>query len=194
MYEITFITLDEEKSKLVKDVLENHKAEIKLEMPLGKKTFAYPIKKEKAGFYMTFYFDVEGKELAAITKTLQAEKDVLRFLLIKSEQNIEEVKTFLANEKKEQKEAEKTVTITDEEEEVLAAEEKQEEVTEKVKTETKEEIKEVKKAKKVAVKKSTKTTKDITKTVKKAKSTKKEPESQDRIKKLEEKLDELLKD
>lgn len=192
MYEITFITLDEEKNNLVKKILEDHKAKINLELSLGKKTFAYPIKKEKVGYYTTFYFDVAGKELVSINKTLQAEKDVLRFLLIKSEQKVEDVKAYLANEKKEQVAAEhKASEVTDE---AVVEETKQEnevEEAEEVKKETKKTVK------KAATKKVAETKKPVAKkasAVKKAKTTKKEPESQDRIKKLEEKLDELLKD
>lgn len=192
MYEITFITLDEEKNKLVKKILEEHKAKINLELPLGKKTFAYPIKKEKAGYYTTFYFDIAGSELASVNKIMQAEKEILRFLLIKSEQNIEEVKAYLTKEKKPivKKDASEQENAIEETVEDEAVENDLPVVTnEKESAEVKEETpkkakKEVKKVKKTVVKEKTKVAKPETK----------ETQGQDRIKKLEEKLDELLKE
>lgn len=81
-YEITFITKEDQKDKPVKTILENLGGKILSVSSIGQKTFAYPIKKEKAGFYTTVNFEIESEKVIDLNKKLALEEDILRFLII----------------------------------------------------------------------------------------------------------------
>lgn len=51
----------------------------------GKRTLAYPIKKEKEGNYLLLTLESEGKEIAKLSEALKSVETVLRYLLIRKE-------------------------------------------------------------------------------------------------------------
>lgn len=179
MYEITFIVKDEKNSKIVKDILTENKAKILYEEEIGKKNFCYTIKKQTAGYYFTYYVDMLPAKIASVTKQLNSEAEVLRFLTFKSNQDIENIKN-------------KKVISSEEVEEKEKVETKEDKKTE-TKKETKEKKKTIKKETKAKTKKET-AKKDIKTTEKPKQKIEKDSDDQERIKKLEEKLDELLKE
>lgn len=50
---------------------------------LGKKKFAYPVKKENEGFYHILTFSLLGEETVRFLAKLKLNNDILRFLLIR---------------------------------------------------------------------------------------------------------------
>lgn len=49
----------------------------------GSRDLAYPIKKQKKGWYAHFEFGAEPKSIPSLDKQLKLEEDVLRYLLIR---------------------------------------------------------------------------------------------------------------
>lgn len=84
MYEITFIT-KEEKNSEVKTILESMGGKILGERFLGRKKFAYPINKEIAGFYQCLDFAIDPEKFLELNSKLVLEKSILRYLIIKKE-------------------------------------------------------------------------------------------------------------
>lgn len=189
VYEVTFITKEEKNDSIAK-IIESFNGKIVQEKPLGRRKFAYPIKKETAGYYHTVIFDFDNQQLSRLNNSLKLNSDLLRYLIVRSE------KTPVAQA------LEKPLTKvklpkTPPEKEIK-------EVVEEIATPSfpaeSIEIKEdVKKTKKTPVKKEKETIKvpeKETKTIK-TPSTKTSQEAiseEERMAKLEEKLDELLKD
>lgn len=52
---------------------------------LGKKTFAYPIVKEKEGNYWLITFEIDSKETKDLFQKLKMNEAILRYLLIRKE-------------------------------------------------------------------------------------------------------------
>jgi ribosomal protein S6 len=185
-YEITFITKTEEDFKIVKNTLSKSKVKIISEESLGRKKFAYSIKKEDAGYYHFIFFDIKPSQINKITEDIQSIKQVIRFLIIKYPQDIvKKIENAIYQKTKEKsKSQDKTENDTllkekisqDEDEEINA----NKKPTKKVQKKTVKSIKKKIDSKKPKVKKST--DQDM------------KNNEQERIKKLEEKLDELLKD
>jgi len=202
MYEITFIAKTETASLQVKNILKEEKAEILFEFPMGRKQFSYPIKKEHAGFYTCIYFEVENQVLDKLTKKLYSEKEILRFLLVKSVQNISELKNYLEKDKKQnikprnfKQEIKEPIAKQEVKENEIKEEKPAQDEIKPVKT--KKPLPKVKKSKTLKADKKIEEPKEKTaeKTAKTSETVAKDNnEEQDRIKKLEEKLDELLKE
>ena len=51
----------------------------------GKKHFAYSIEKHVEGYYIVYEFETNSDQIKPIEKSLKSNKEILRFLLIKSE-------------------------------------------------------------------------------------------------------------
>lgn len=49
----------------------------------GKKTLAFPIKKEKEGFYYIINFQLSGKESAPLIAKLNLNEGILRYLVVR---------------------------------------------------------------------------------------------------------------
>lgn len=49
----------------------------------GVKSLAFPIKKQKQGYYAHFEIEADPKDAKGIDKTLKTEEDILRYLLIR---------------------------------------------------------------------------------------------------------------
>jgi len=89
MYEGLFIfpeTLDEEgldqSLGRVKEELEKLGGSIKSTTRMGKKTFARPLKKQKAGYYVMLMIEANGLDLDAFKARLKLSTDVFRHQFI----------------------------------------------------------------------------------------------------------------
>ena len=80
MYEITFITR-EEKLDDVKKTIEKNEGKIISENFLGRRRFSYPIKKEDAGFYTSYIFEIDPVKLKEIHKMLGMKTEIIRYLI-----------------------------------------------------------------------------------------------------------------
>lgn len=70
----------------VKDVLTRNGAEIKKEDLWGKRRLAYPIEKQREGYYALFHFDVSGTTscLPELDRFCKIEESVLRHMVTKA--------------------------------------------------------------------------------------------------------------
>ena len=203
-YEITFITKEEPK-EIVKKEIEAFDGKILSISSLGLKTFVYPIEKEKAGVYSTYLFEMAAEKLQDFNRKLSQDEEVLRHLIIAlrpSEQIAKEPTTIKEMEiaaEPEAEMAELTKELAEVPAETMAIEIEPEKAIELPETEietieTPIEITKVKAEKPVVVKE-----KAVKKVIKKAeiKPTKPEVEpvdEEERLEALDKKFEELLKD
>ena len=94
LYEGLFIfpeTLDEETLDLaivrVKEELEKLGGSLESTTRMGKKTFARPLKKQKAGHYVVLMIKLDGTKLDAFKKRLKLATDVFRSQFVKAEES-----------------------------------------------------------------------------------------------------------
>lgn len=190
-YEITFIVNDEKKKEEVKKLLTDHEAKIVFDYDMGRRTFVYPIKRENVGFYQTYFVEIDPEKISQLDKDLRTDKQILRYLLIRNDQDLEMLKERLNK-------ANKQASGKENSEEIKEKIQQKVEPKEEAKEEKAEEVKEVKEVKeKKEPKKEKKTQEKTVKTTKKSvkKESKNDEDSEkDRMKKLEEKLDQLLKE
>jgi small subunit ribosomal protein S6 len=180
MYEITFISKDEIDSS-VKKIITSQDGKIVSESTLGRKKFAYPIGKEQSGCYLTYVFECDPEKIEIINKKVALEKNIMRYLLI---QKITRKSGF----KKERKAPEKAEEAK--EQDIIAPKEeakvKEEIAPAPVKKTTKKATKEKKTVAAKPVKK--------TKSGKTVESKEIEVTETERLKALDDKLSELLKE
>lgn len=202
-YEITIITKEDLKDAPVKKEIESLDGKILNVTGVGQKQMTFPIKKETTGYYTSVEFEIEPEKVLELNKKLSLKNEILRFLIITTKAiKVEPAKESLddARDKKPAKtEIEKAPEVLPEVKkeveipEVTEAVEKIEEVAEK----PKEKEKPVKKAE--TVKPAAKPKKAIKEEPKEKTESfdaaqDKEISTEDRLKALDEKLDELLKE
>jgi small subunit ribosomal protein S6 len=95
-YETMFVvkaTLTEDECKAqveaIKEVLIKQGADIKAEDNLGTRDLAYKIEKNARGYYALFYFTAEPSALAELERVYGISEDILRFVVIKYEKQVE---------------------------------------------------------------------------------------------------------
>jgi len=93
LYEGLFIfpeTLDEEGLDMavarVKEELEKLGGTLESTTRMGKKNFARPLKKQKAGFYVMLVFRLDGAQIDAFKKRLKLASDVFRAQFVLAEE------------------------------------------------------------------------------------------------------------
>lgn len=192
-YEITFISKEDLDEKQIKDVLTPLGAKVLSVTLIGEKQLIYKIKKEDRGFYSSVLFEIEPEKITDINKKMALEEEIIRFLIVAKKPS-----QLLAAEEKlvrskiipTEIEEPKKIKVPEEIEEPKEIEKPK--VIETIKEEKIEKKKEVAKPKK-PVKKSEKDVKPkISKEVAEIET---ETESEeDRLKALDKKLDELLKE
>jgi len=89
-YELTYIISDQfSEAEVLKHVAEVKKllpnGKLIEEKAWGKRDLAYPIKKQKAGYYFTFIFQSEPSALHSLNQKLKLQEGVLRYLIVKTE-------------------------------------------------------------------------------------------------------------
>lgn len=186
-YEITFITGEDLKEKAVKDTIEKFGGKILKTDSLGEKQFAYKIEKQNKGFYTTAIFEMEPEKVAELNKSLTLDEEIIRFLLVSAERA-----DFTAPERTHRETALEKPKTELEIEPPLGMQPIKKEVV-------KEEIKKEKKASKPKIKET-----PLDKLVEKPKEIKEDKEveeitsqeatEEERLKALDKKLDELLKE
>lgn len=70
--------------EIVRSHIKESEGTITLEDFWGKRTLAYPIKKQEKGLYAVFYFDMPTKNLKALDAEMRIEGDILRHLIVKT--------------------------------------------------------------------------------------------------------------
>lgn len=195
-YEICFITREEKDADLVKKELDSIGARVLHEQNIGRKKFAYSIKKETAGFYKFIYFELDNKKIGTLVKNLQTELSVLRFLIIKNELDVKKLgKQTKTIQPKKIIEKVKIESVSVQEKEKIIPEheiikDEREKITVK-KPVAEKTLTKAKKPKQTQEKMKIESKPESEKITKQIDASKDEAE---RIKKLEEKLDELLKE
>lgn len=204
IYEITFITR-EDKSEEVEGLIKKLSGKILNKKSLGRKKFTYPIKKDTAGFYLVMIFELEPSKINEFDKELRINQNIIRHLIISyqkefSPREIQEKLDELNNVKPK---------LAEEKIQKVEPKDKKEQVQKKEEIKKPEEIIiESKTEEKIDQKKKDKTVKEeklkVEETIEKPKieipkveipKPKKEAfTEEERLAKLEEKLDELLKD
>lgn len=191
MYEITFITKDE-KDTGIKTEIEKAGGKIVNKEFLGRRKFVYPIKKEVAGYYTTIYFDMEPKTLPNLEKKLLLNQELLRYLLIKSEKKPQKLKAKTTKPQVVKAPAEKEKIVK--EVKPIEMEKEKAKKTAKIKMKKVPTLRQDVGGAESRPKSVGKEIKPQPETIKKPKITEKEITEEERLKKLEEKLDELLKE
>lgn len=90
-YEICFIAREEKSAETVKKNFGSLGAKILYEQKIGRKKFAYPLKKEAIGFYWSIYFELGGVKINELIKNIKMESSILRFMVVKNEQDIKKL-------------------------------------------------------------------------------------------------------
>ncbi|OGY61358.1 MAG: hypothetical protein A3H06_00450 [Candidatus Colwellbacteria bacterium RIFCSPLOWO2_12_FULL_44_13] len=80
-YEIAYMLRFEEDSGEIAKGLNEHEAKILKENAVTPLKFAYPIKKEKSGFFGYNEFEADPQKISSINKTLELNQKILRFLI-----------------------------------------------------------------------------------------------------------------
>ena len=75
----------------VKEELEKLGGSIESTTRMGKKTFARPLKKQKAGLYVVVMFNLDGGQMDAFKTRLKLTTDVFRHQFVESDGVVEEV-------------------------------------------------------------------------------------------------------
>jgi len=89
-YEAMFIfrpSLNEEELKkaeaVISDEIQKNKGEIKTVQSLGKKRFAFVIKKQKEGFYHLVNFEATPGSIKLLKDSCRLNEDILRLLILR---------------------------------------------------------------------------------------------------------------
>jgi ribosomal protein S6 len=181
---------------------------------LEKRKMAYEIKKEVRGTYIAKRFSVDDKDtrekkeypgkdvVAEITKKMNLNNDVLRFIMVKTddlpelktEEELKEEKDMIQKEKEEREEKrekkEEKKTVRKAKKEVVKKKEEKEEVVEEKKEKKEEKVEKKEEKEEVAKEEVVKEEKKEKKEVKKEKTEKKSEEKEDED--IDKKLDEIL--
>lgn len=81
LYEITFLT-KEETDPGVREAIEALGGAITEESSLGRRKLAYPINKETQAVYTTYVFDADSTAMAELNRRLGLNQGVMRFLIV----------------------------------------------------------------------------------------------------------------
>ena len=78
---------EEEKAQAsqIEEVIKHEKGTIHLVEHWGKRKLAYPIKKQRQGYYEWFYMELDPSRTAEIDRKLKMSETILRFLIFKME-------------------------------------------------------------------------------------------------------------
>ncbi|MCA9388569.1 30S ribosomal protein S6 [Candidatus Berkelbacteria bacterium] len=80
-YELTVITREESIADLEK-LIEEAGGQIQSRQPMGRKTLAYSIKKETAGYYTSIRLNLDPAKIEALNKQFLLQANLLRHLLV----------------------------------------------------------------------------------------------------------------
>lgn len=187
-YEITFLMENERalQEKAVEKAIKNHEGEIISVKNWGQKNLAYPIKKLNSAFYVTIVFNMDPDSVRKLNRTLRLDRSIMRYLIIQGANEVKPEEDYRRTPRPENHKEKPEPIIKLKEEKKVAQEVKVEKPT----TKKAEPAKPVKKAVSSIIGKP-KVTKEKPKT---AKSKKEGISDDERLKQLENKLQDLLKE
>ncbi|MDE0552793.1 MAG: 30S ribosomal protein S6 [Candidatus Poribacteria bacterium] len=81
----------------VKGIIENGGTLLKVD-PWGKKRLAYPIQKRSEGYYVLYIFESAPGFVAELNQSLRVIETILRYMVVRYEDDIDKLKTELAAE------------------------------------------------------------------------------------------------
>ncbi|MBI4225992.1 30S ribosomal protein S6 [Candidatus Roizmanbacteria bacterium] len=84
-YELTLLLPEESEVKNIKELVISLKAIIEKEESWGKKSLAYPIKKNLAAYYFNWFLNIDQKIISDLKKKLNFNEKLIRYLLLKQE-------------------------------------------------------------------------------------------------------------
>ncbi len=81
------LTEEEEKARItqVEELLGSQQATIHLSDHWGKRKLAYPINKQRQGYYDWYYFEMAPGHVAEVDRKLKMDEQILRFMMLKME-------------------------------------------------------------------------------------------------------------
>jgi small subunit ribosomal protein S6 len=81
------LTEDEQRQQLaqIEELLKHENASLTWVDHWGKRKLAYPVKKQRQGFYDWFYFELDPSRISEIDRKLKMSEVILRFMIIKME-------------------------------------------------------------------------------------------------------------
>lgn len=88
IYQVTFIVKDQAHKTVVNRTIETVGGKVVDERVIGSKTLAYPIKGLKEATYITYHFDIAPEALNELDKKLRFEDQIVRFLIVRTEKVI----------------------------------------------------------------------------------------------------------
>lgn len=81
-YELTFLLNEEEELKKIREIIESFSGKIINEEKWGKKTLAYPIKKNHSAYYYSWKIEINQNKIAELKKKLNFSEKLMRYLLL----------------------------------------------------------------------------------------------------------------
>ncbi len=82
----------EQEVSLILDVLNNNGARLVHKELWGKRSLAYPIKKNNEGYYYLFYFEAEPSSVKSVESALKHKENIMRILVIRKKEFPEKIK------------------------------------------------------------------------------------------------------
>jgi small subunit ribosomal protein S6 len=81
------LTEDEQRQQFtqVEELLRHENAQLNWVDHWGKRKLAYPVKKQRQGFYDWFYFELDPARISEIDRKLKMSEVILRFMILKME-------------------------------------------------------------------------------------------------------------
>jgi small subunit ribosomal protein S6 len=84
-YDLVFLLNEESELKNIKDSIESTTGKVISEKSWGKKTLAYPIKKQGNAFFYDWEIEIDPTKTGDLKKKFNFNEKLLRYLLIKSD-------------------------------------------------------------------------------------------------------------
>lgn len=84
IYELTFLLNEETELPNLKKLVSDHNGKITKEENLGKKSLAYPIKKNHSANFYCWTFEMDNKQVTEFRKKLNFNDKLIRYLLLVS--------------------------------------------------------------------------------------------------------------
>lgn len=81
-YDITVITKDKAELPKVAALIEGQGGTVSSQREIGARQFAYPVRKQTAGHYVSFTVEIEPPKMVALQSAMNLSEDILRALVI----------------------------------------------------------------------------------------------------------------
>jgi len=110
-YEITYLVENEDaaKNQVVEGAIKNLGGQIKSAKPWGQRNLAYPIGKLNTAFYVTVVFEMVPDNIRKLNRTLRLDSSIIRFLIVRGAYELKEERP--EDRRYEKKPEEKTIEI-----------------------------------------------------------------------------------